>query len=85
MVDRHKSTDLVFFNLDARGRPPYAADKMRYEEIGDTLVSKEYDQPQIVDYGDLVELTAGASTGKFLDASFPVGTAAADLTFTNNP
>jgi hypothetical protein len=49
------------------------------------LDSKEYDKPEIVDYGDLVELTAGASTGKFLDATFPVGTAAADLTFTNNP
>jgi hypothetical protein len=78
---------LVFFNLDAGGCPPYACPDLNSKGIknGDPLDSKEYDKPEIVDYGDLVELTAGASTGKFLDATFPVGTAAADLTFTNNP
>jgi hypothetical protein len=52
---------------------------------GDLLDPKSYDEPQIVDYGDLVELTAGAATGKFLDATFTGGTAVDDLTFTNNP
>ena len=43
----------------------------------------EYGKPQIVDYGDLVELTAGSSDGDFTDAAFPVNTPKRDLTFTN--
>jgi hypothetical protein len=33
----------------------------------------EYVQPEIVDYGDLAELTAGAHSGHFFDANFPIG------------
>lgn len=43
----------------------------------------EYESPEVVDYGDLVELTAGQSTGDYLDAAFPVGTFKGDLTFSN--
>jgi len=49
------------------------------------LEAKEYGTPQIVDYGDLVELTAAASDGAFTDAAFPPGTPRGDITFTNNP
>ena len=41
----------------------------------------EYESPQVVDYGDLTELTAGSSTGDFTDAAFPVGTPFRNLTF----
>jgi hypothetical protein len=41
----------------------------------------EYEAPTVVDYGSLRELTAGQSHGTKLDASFPSGTAFADLTF----
>ena len=41
----------------------------------------EYETPRVQDYGDLVELTAGASDGDALDASFPVATPKRDLTF----
>ena len=43
--------------------------------------SPKYAAPTISDYGDLVELTAGSSTGSALDASFPVGTPFKNLTF----
>lgn len=46
---------------------------------------KQYETPQIVDYGDLVELTAAASNGGWTDAAFPAQTPFGDLTFTNNP
>ena len=41
----------------------------------------EYEAPQIVDFGDLVELTAGNTSGTRLDADFPAGTVFGDLTF----
>jgi hypothetical protein len=41
----------------------------------------QYVEPEIVDYGDLAELTAGSSSGVALDASFPAGTLFKDLTF----
>jgi len=41
----------------------------------------QYVEPEIVDYGDLTELTAGSSDGALLDASFPVSTLKRDLTF----
>jgi hypothetical protein len=41
----------------------------------------EYEQPHIADYGDLRELTAASSTGGSLDATFPVHTPFAQLTF----
>ena len=45
--------------------------------------STPYEKPSVVDYGDLVELTAGTSTGNFLDADFPAGTFRGDLTFSS--
>ena len=44
-------------------------------------VVEEYEKPKVVDYGDLVELTAGHREGNFLDASFPVNTPKRNLTF----
>jgi hypothetical protein len=41
----------------------------------------EYEQPEIADYGDLRELTAAATTGGSLDASFTVHTPFNQLTF----
>lgn len=41
----------------------------------------EYEKPEVVDYGDLVELTAAGSDGDCLDADFPVGTKKNLLTF----
>jgi hypothetical protein len=40
-----------------------------------------YEAPKVVDYGDLVELTAGGNTGQFTDADFPAHTPKDDLTF----
>jgi hypothetical protein len=36
----------------------------------------EYEKPKIVDYGDVEELTANATTGSKMDATFPSGTPA---------
>jgi hypothetical protein len=41
----------------------------------------EYQTPSIIDYGDLVDLTAGQQAGQFTDASFPANTPASQLTF----
>jgi hypothetical protein len=41
----------------------------------------EYIGPEIADYGDLAELTAGAQTGDYLDADFPAGTHRGQLGF----
>lgn len=41
----------------------------------------EYEEPQVVDYGDLRELTAASSTGSATDATFPTHTPFAQLTF----
>ena len=41
----------------------------------------EYEAPQVVDFGDLVALTAGGNDGCDLDSSFPVGTPKRNLTF----
>src|SRR2546429_2763039 len=41
----------------------------------------EYQAPEIVDYGDLAELTAGLATGTHIDAAFPSGTPFSQLTF----
>jgi len=41
----------------------------------------EYETPLIVDYGDLVELTAQGSDGDCLDADFAAGTKRSSLTF----
>jgi len=41
----------------------------------------EYESPDVVDYGDLIELTAAGTDGDCLDADFPAGTAKGKLTF----
>jgi hypothetical protein len=45
----------------------------------------DYTKPEIVDYGDLAQLTAGTSGGSYLDAAFPRGTPRGDLTFSVSP
>jgi hypothetical protein len=47
--------------------------------------SIEYEEPRVVDYGDLVELTAGTSFGNYLDADFPSGSPRGSLTFSSTP
>jgi hypothetical protein len=42
---------------------------------------KNYAAPQVVDYGDLVQLTAAAEHGGYTDAAFPAHTPFGDLTF----
>ena len=41
----------------------------------------EYESPEVVDYGDLVELTAAGTDGDCLDSDFPAGTNKGKLTF----
>jgi hypothetical protein len=43
--------------------------------------SPKYTAPTISDYGDLVDLTAGLSSGTQLDATFSAGTPFNQLTF----
>jgi hypothetical protein len=43
--------------------------------------STAYEAPRVVDYGDLVELTAQGSDGDCLDADFAAGTKRGSLTF----
>ncbi len=45
----------------------------------------DYVKPEIIDYGDLAELTAGTSRGNYLDAAFPQGTPRGDLSFSVSP
>lgn len=47
----------------------------------DVQTSLEYEKPMVVDYGDLIELTAGQSTGASTDATFSAGTPFSHLTF----
>lgn len=44
-------------------------------------LEQDYEAPTIVDYGDLVELTAAGSDGDCLDADFDSGTKKSLLTF----
>jgi hypothetical protein len=43
--------------------------------------TSEYEAPAVVDFGDLVELTAGTSDGESTDQAFPVNTLRRNLTF----
>jgi hypothetical protein len=43
--------------------------------------NQSYAAPQVIDYGDLVQLTAAASHGAYTDAAFSSHTPVADLTF----
>jgi hypothetical protein len=40
-----------------------------------------YEAPEVVDYGTLVDLTAGQTDGNFTDRNFPVDTPRDELTF----
>lgn len=42
-----------------------------------------FEKPQIIDHGDLTDLTAAQSVGGRLDAAFPTDTPRDDLTFSN--
>ena len=53
----------------------------RLNEDKGTIEETGYECPKVVDYGDLVALTAGSSTGDYLDADFPAGTKRGVLTF----
>ena len=44
----------------------------------------EYQAPEVVDYGDLTELTAGTHNGFFTDAAFPPHTPFNKLTFSSS-
>jgi hypothetical protein len=44
-------------------------------------VAREYEPPEVKDYGKLSDLTAGSRDGEALDASFPVNTLRRELTF----
>jgi hypothetical protein len=41
----------------------------------------QYESPEVVDYGTLIELTAGQADGNFTDRAFPENTPTRDLTF----
>jgi hypothetical protein len=41
----------------------------------------EYESPRVVDYGDLMQLTAGDADGESTDAAFPINTPKRLLTF----
>ncbi|HEY1367414.1 MAG TPA: lasso RiPP family leader peptide-containing protein [Gaiellaceae bacterium] len=45
------------------------------------METPNYEKPEVVDYGGLVELTAGSSDGDATDAAFPVNTPKRNLTF----
>lgn len=47
----------------------------------DSQAGREYEPPEVRDYGKLTDLTAGSHGGDSLDASFPVNTLRRDLTF----
>lgn len=46
-----------------------------------TLDPATYEKPKVVDYGDLLELTAAGTSGDCLDYDFPRGTPKGKLTF----
>ena len=41
----------------------------------------DYEAPKVVDYGTLIELTAGQSDGDYTDRDFPANTPKRDMTF----
>jgi len=47
----------------------------------DDTAGERYERPAVVDYGDLLDLTAGTSDGCYLDADFPVLTKKSQLGF----
>lgn len=51
--------------------------------MGDTTFDETagYESPVVIDYGDLVDLTAKHTNGALTDQSFPAGTPKGDITF----
>jgi len=47
----------------------------------ESKTTPQYEPPQVVDFGDLVELTQGSSSGCYTDADFPARTPVGQLTF----
>jgi hypothetical protein len=45
--------------------------------------AREYEEPKIVDYGSLKDLTAALAGGAFTDANFPSHTPTSQLTFSS--
>jgi hypothetical protein len=43
----------------------------------------EYETPQVVDYGELTDVTAGQMDGNFTDRDFPVNTPRDEITFSD--
>ena len=41
----------------------------------------QYEAPQVVDYGELTDVTAGQADGNFTDRDFPVNTPRDEITF----
>ena len=55
----------------------------RKQKGGDNM-KKAYTTPELTVHGNVEEITLGNSSGKYLDAAFPVDTAFSDLTFSNH-
>jgi len=47
----------------------------------DGQVERNYEPPEVKDYGKLADLTAGSADGSRLDADFPALTSKSQLTF----
>lgn len=45
---------------------------------------KEYQRPSLTKYGSVEQITAGNSSGSFLDYDYPRGTPQDDLTFSSS-
>lgn len=75
-------TGPTFSRLDPEGGRLYrgvVGDQLEGEAMDER--ESDYERPRIVDYGDLVELTAAGSDGECLDVDFPAGTKKSSLTF----
>lgn len=61
-------------------RPHYFAESAKGDDV-EHEQAIEYESPEVVDYGDLIELTAAGTDGDCLDSDFPAGTSRGKLTF----
>ena len=52
-----------------------------FDMAPETKTIPQYEPPQVVDFGDLVELTQGSSSGCYTDVDFPARTPVGQLTF----
>jgi hypothetical protein len=55
--------------------------QVKGDVVPDRTPEVAYEKPAIVDYGDLVELTAAGGGGDCLDHDFSAGAKASSLTF----